>query len=301
MRLPASAAVLGGILMLSLLPGRQAAAVDLVGQDAFGDWTQDAPGVRRLIRAQDLPAPYETVSVSDGPAIVPLKPQGAQASVSSGFRVAKFIDGLGTPRNIKVAPNGDIFITESLAGRIRLLRPSGDNTAAAAVSTSRPVSTGPSAWPSSPAVNPKYLDAAQPGSVIRFPYGACVIPTARGAASTVVDGLPTGGHWTRDIIFGPQQQTLFIAVGSATNAAEGMGNMTASQIADFESSHGRGAGGSETNRAMVLATSPYGNEGCAPWPPGCATARPWRSTRRAVSCGAPSSSATSWATTSSPT
>lgn len=260
MRLPVSAAVLGGVLMLSMLPGRQAAAVDLVGKDAFGDWTQDAPGVRRLIRSQDLPEPYATVSVAEGPTLIG-QPQGAQLSVPSGFRVAKFIDGLTTPRNVKIAPNGDIFVTESRAGRIRVLRPSGDNTAAATVSTFASGLDLPFGMAFFPAANPQFLYVAQTGSVIRFPYGAGDL-TARGDASKVVDGLPTGGHWTRDIVFGPRQQTLFISVGSATNAAEGMGNLTASQIADFEKIHRRGAAwGSETNRAMVLATSPYGNEG----------------------------------------
>lgn len=147
MRLPVSAAVLGGVLMLSMLPGRQAAAVDLVGKDAFGDWTQDAPGVRRLIRSQDLPEPYATVSVAEGPTLIG-QPQGAQLSVPSGFRVAKFIDGLTTPRNVKIAPNGDIFVTESRAGRsacyvraVTIPRPPPSRP-------SRPVSTYPSAWPS---------------------------------------------------------------------------------------------------------------------------------------------------------
>lgn len=260
MRLPASAAVLGGVLLLSMLPGREVAAVDLVGEAAFGDWTQDAPGTRRLIRPQDLPEPYATISVSDGPSIVS-QPQGAQLSVPSGFRVEKFIDGLATPRNIKVAPNGDIFVTESLAGRIRVLRPGDDNAGVATVSTFVSGLDRPFGMAFYPAANPQYLYVAEPSRVIRYSYRAGDL-TARAAASTVFDGLPSGGHWTRDIIFGPQQRTLFISVGSGTNAAEGMGDRTASQIADLEKIYGRGAAwGNETNRAIVLATSPTGSGG----------------------------------------
>ncbi|TIT89197.1 MAG: sorbosone dehydrogenase family protein, partial [Mesorhizobium sp.] len=32
----------------------------LTGSKAFGDWKADRPGVRRLIKPQDLPAPYRT-------------------------------------------------------------------------------------------------------------------------------------------------------------------------------------------------------------------------------------------------
>src|SRR4029450_2636152 len=34
----------------------------LTGAAAFGDWRSDAPGVRRLIRVEDLPAPFATSS-----------------------------------------------------------------------------------------------------------------------------------------------------------------------------------------------------------------------------------------------
>ena len=35
--------------------------------------------------------------------------------------------------------------------------------------------------------------------------------------------LPTGGaHWTRDIAFSPDDKTMFVSVGSATNDAEGV-------------------------------------------------------------------------------
>src|SRR5580692_760845 len=53
----------------------------LVGAAAFGDWHNDAPGVRRLITAQDLPG-----ITKDGPdyaEIVP-RPSGALPRVPEG-------------------------------------------------------------------------------------------------------------------------------------------------------------------------------------------------------------------------
>jgi hypothetical protein len=48
----------------------------LKGQGAKGDWTTDAPGVRRLITVNDLPPPGATKSVDRGPKLV-ARPEGA--------------------------------------------------------------------------------------------------------------------------------------------------------------------------------------------------------------------------------
>ena len=45
--------------------------------------------------------------------------------VPNGFEVNLFASGLAEPRIIRVAPNGDVFVAESSAGRIRVLRPGG--------------------------------------------------------------------------------------------------------------------------------------------------------------------------------
>ena len=37
----------------------------LKGEGAYGDWREDAPGVRRLIAAADLPKPYATKSADN--------------------------------------------------------------------------------------------------------------------------------------------------------------------------------------------------------------------------------------------
>src|SRR5438477_2288326 len=72
-------------------------------QDAMGDWTTDAPGVRRLIRAEDLPPAYATKSVDRGPHVVP-RPAGALPKVPAGFEVDLLAEGLKNPRRITTAP-----------------------------------------------------------------------------------------------------------------------------------------------------------------------------------------------------
>jgi glucose/arabinose dehydrogenase len=91
------------------------------GANAFGDWRDDAPGVRRLITPTDLPAPYATPS-SANPSRPSPRPPSARPKAPAGFSADVFADGLSTPRVIRVAPNGDIFVAESGAGRVRVFR-----------------------------------------------------------------------------------------------------------------------------------------------------------------------------------
>ncbi|TIT43038.1 MAG: sorbosone dehydrogenase family protein, partial [Mesorhizobium sp.] len=44
---------------------QQADQPALKGAAAFGDWRADRPGVRRLIKPEDLPRPYATKSASN--------------------------------------------------------------------------------------------------------------------------------------------------------------------------------------------------------------------------------------------
>src|ERR1700704_1841006 len=87
-------------------------AVVRTGTAAFGDWTTDAPGVRRKITAADLPAPFATDSDTNRPRVV-APPAGTMPKVPSGFKVERFTSGLDSPRLLRVATNGDIFIAES--------------------------------------------------------------------------------------------------------------------------------------------------------------------------------------------
>src|SRR5262245_41455854 len=54
-----------------------------------GDWRSDAPGTRHRITAADLPKPYATDSVDNGPKLVP-RPEGALPKVPAGFRCELF-------------------------------------------------------------------------------------------------------------------------------------------------------------------------------------------------------------------
>jgi hypothetical protein len=60
---------------------------------------------------------------SANPVAVVEKPANALLKVPPGFEVKLFASCLDNPRLIRAAPNGDIFVAKSVAGRIRVLRP----------------------------------------------------------------------------------------------------------------------------------------------------------------------------------
>src|SRR4051794_9390019 len=93
----------------------------LTGRDALGDWTTDAPGVRRKLSLADLPKPGETPSARNNPKVVP-RPEGAWPKAPEGFKVTEFAKGLRMPRVIMTAPNGDTFVAESGGGQVRVFR-----------------------------------------------------------------------------------------------------------------------------------------------------------------------------------
>jgi glucose/arabinose dehydrogenase len=197
----------------------------LTGQGAFGDWTTDAPGVRRRITMADLPKPYATRSVDAGSRVV-ARPEGAWPKVPEGFKVEEFATGLRGPRLIRTAPNGDLFVAESYAGRVRVLRAGeggGKSTTIETFAENLRLPFGIAFYPPGP--NPTHVYVANTDAVVRFPYRAGDLK-ARGEAEVVVPDLPGGGrlrgggHWTRDVAFSLDGRRMFVSVGSLTNVYE---------------------------------------------------------------------------------
>ena len=224
----------------------------LRGQEAFGDWKTDRPGLARQITSEDLPRPGATRSASNVSRIVP-RPAGAVPQVPDGFRVELLAEDLSEPRIIRVAPNGDIFIAETSAGRIRVLRtadgadkPTLDEVFASGLHEPFGIAFYPTA------TDPAWVYVANTDSVVRFPYHAGDTRAAA-APQTVIAELPHGyGHSTRDIAFSSDDKRLYVSVGSASNDAEGM-----SAAADAEGPLGASSG-YEKDRADVLVFDPDG-------------------------------------------
>jgi glucose/arabinose dehydrogenase len=247
---------LGSLGLICLLGAAPALADEAVrtGSAAFGDWRTDSPGARRLITPADLPAPFATRSSANMSqhetrtgAEIPKAPPG--------FAVDQFASGLNMPRVIRIAPNGDIFVAETGAGRVRVFRPGKAGVGSAqseifAEGLQRPY--GIAFYPSGP--DPKFVYVATPDSVVRFPYRSGDVKV--GGPAEKIASLPSGGgHWTRDLAFSPDDKTLFVSVGSGSNDDESAPRADQTQVAGAPT----GASfGEEKGRADVLAFDPDG-------------------------------------------
>ena len=158
------------MVLLAMPAGAIAKSGTLVGKDAFGSWRADRPGLVRLIRPQDLPAPGATASAASVARVVP-RPAGAALQVPPGFKIEMFAEGLSGPRIIRVAPNSDIFVAETRAGRIRVLRAADGADKPSRHETFASGLHGPFGMAFFPGGdNPQWVYVANTDSVVRFPY-----------------------------------------------------------------------------------------------------------------------------------
>jgi glucose/arabinose dehydrogenase len=191
------------------------------GKDAMGDWSTDAPGVRRKITVADLPPPGATKSSRNQPKLVK-RPEGAMPKVPAGFAVTEFARDLKTPRVIVTARNGDLFVAESKADRVRILRDAnGDGMPEVSEvfmdGLKQPF--GIAFYPPGP--EPKYIYIANTDLVFRVPYKNGQTK-AEGKPERVLEvsgggELTGGGHWTRDLAFSADGKKLYVSVGSKSN------------------------------------------------------------------------------------
>jgi glucose/arabinose dehydrogenase len=152
-----------------------------------------------------------------------------------------------------VAPNGDVFLAETNAGRIKVLRPTADGRTAAVTVYAQGL-LQPYGIALQPAgANPQWVYVAETNRVVRYPYK--VGDTAASQVPEVI--IPQlspvgGGHFTRDLYFSPNGRRMYVSVGSQGNVAQDMPKKSAAEVKAWEAQHGLGAAwGNEENRAAV--------------------------------------------------
>jgi glucose/arabinose dehydrogenase len=188
----------------------------ITGTKAFTSYKTESPGTFRKITVADLPTPYATEGVSNSPKIVP-RPPNAWPKVPTGFKIELFADGLAGPREIRRAPNGDLFVAETDAGKLEVYRgitPDGKPQQHSVFATGLKNDFGIAFYP--PGDNPQFVYVGNTNSVVRFPYHNGDLQ-ATGPSQVIVPQLPTGGHSTRDLAFSPDGSKMFVAVGSGSN------------------------------------------------------------------------------------
>ena len=170
-----------------------------------------------------LPKPFATPSVRNRSKVVGW-PKETKPTALPGFEVKLFADNLENPRWVYVLPNGDVLVAESRrerrsrprrsANRITLFR----DTNKDGQPDLREVFLRDLRMPLGMVLLGDWFIVGNTDALVRYPYrkGETRI-TANG--QKILD-LPTGGHYTRNVVVDSAGQKLYVAVGSRTNVDE---------------------------------------------------------------------------------
>lgn len=211
-------AATGGAAAGNATAGNATADVAAGGATAGSATTTDpGPGLyRHHFSADDLAAPRATPSAVNPPRVVP-RPNGARVVLPPGFTADIAAEEFDTPREMALAPNGDVFLAESGADRVVVLRDAdGDGRLERRWTWFEDVE-----GPFGIAFTPAHVYIAGTDRILRFPY-APGDTVAKGAPEYVA-ALTGGGyrqHWTRNLLYDASTNRMYVTVGSRSNADE---------------------------------------------------------------------------------
>ncbi|HTN73212.1 MAG TPA: sorbosone dehydrogenase family protein, partial [Methylomirabilota bacterium] len=186
---------------------------------------QYAPNTGPIDKLQ-LPPPFATPSARNNSKVIGW-PKGKMPTPAPGFEVSLFAEDLDNPRTVYILPNGDALVVESTrewpdrpdrpdksANRITLFR---DTNKDGKPDLREVFLTGLN-MPYGMALVGNWFYVGNTNGVVRYPYRA---------GQTKIDGkgekildLPSGGHFTRNLIADSAGKKIYIAIGSASNIDE---------------------------------------------------------------------------------
>jgi len=220
-----------------------------------GSGVDSASGLAHYeIKPSDLPPPKLENEVNNPPRVIP-KPEGAKLTLPPGFEVATFAEGgFIRPRWMALAPNGDVFLADSdSAGKIIVLRDTNHN----GVADQRFVFAENQLQPFGLAFWKDYLYVGNTNAIVRFHYRPGQTK-ADGPPEKIAD-LPGRGyreHWTRNILFSPDGQKMYVTVGSESNVSVEADPMRASILEFNPDGSGKRTYASGTRNPIGLAWLP---------------------------------------------
>lgn len=176
--------------------------------------------VETAIGPLTLEAPFSSKSVTNNSKVIAW-PEGQTPIAPEGFKVTRFADELEHPRWTYIAPNNDIFVTESntknSANRISLLR---DNDNDGEIDERFVFKEGLNQPFGMLIINDTFYVANTDG-LYSFPYTEGDT-SLKGEGTKIVELSASGynNHWTRNIITNKAKDKIYISVGSASNVGE---------------------------------------------------------------------------------
>jgi len=162
----------------------------------------------------DLPKPFATQSAGNGPRQVK-RPDGFLPTVPAGFTVNVYAGNFNEPRWLIVAPNGDLFVAESGAGRVEILR---DPKRTGSAQERETFASG-LRYPFGIVFHDDYVYVGTMTQLIRFRYDPKT--SKRLGEQEDLLSLPPGGHVTRSVAIAADGKHLLVGVGSDSNINTG--------------------------------------------------------------------------------
>ena len=178
--------------------------------------TQTQNPVPIRITLSDLPQPFHTNSAGKPPRVVSV-PANPLLKVPPGFKVNVFAEGLDRPRWLALTPTGDVLVTETRQDRIRLLRDANGDGVADLKKTFATEDNG-LYLPLGMAFGGDYFFLGNTDEVRRFPYAKGEESlTGKGEKIASLPGRGYNQHWTRNTVVSPENNKLYVSVGSRSN------------------------------------------------------------------------------------
>lgn len=160
------------------------------------------------------PVPTPTVKPTGTPAAIPTRvvepPEAVQ--LPAGFGISVFASGLSDPRMMALDDAGHLYVAERGANRIVRLPDRDEDGVADGVEV---VVDGLNSPSSLAFRDDGSIYVGETRRVLRVVLQGD--PAVAGDIETIVDGLPSGGHNTRTVLFSPDGAWLYVSVGSSCN------------------------------------------------------------------------------------
>jgi len=215
----------------------------VTGPKAFTNTASLSPGLTRKITEQDLPQPNTPamlprvkmyVNLATGFARRGKRPENAIPKAPAGFKVDIYVaSGLANPRQMRRAPNGDIFMADTGGGIVRIFRgiTADGKPQESSVYASLPDAFGVNFYPPGP--NPQWVYVTNTSTLVRYAYKNGDLKATEEPEKLITDIPADGGHSTRDIVFSKDGKSLFLAVGSASNNNDNQAEFHRANILEY--------------------------------------------------------------------
>ena len=217
------------------------AAFVLLNHSSIAQTTPKATVKTGMGNIIELPEADTKASKTNFSKVVPW-PEGKTPTAPEGFVVTRFADGMKSPRNIVIAPNGDVIAVLSNSQRTKVEQAANEISGKAKTEVAgKSVNTIMLFRDADKDGKPELITTFLTG--LNQPYGAAFIGDSFYVANT--DGvyvypyktgdteikgtgkkileLPAGGynnHWTRNLIVNAAKTKIYVSVGSGSNVAE---------------------------------------------------------------------------------